>query len=1129
MGLIKITSFAKAKQNNGSVGGSTSTTKGFTTTIKRELDTHYLWGQPFNGTQDVNGDMYVNGKMDVESDLNVEGYLDVTKNIHTKEDIHVEKCVYSTNIDTGTIQAKNGSITTVNSTNTNTTNVNATNGDIETLITQNAEIQNLNVDVLNAKQAHFWELVIDKMRSTNGTFILSPANAKIEKVIENSDLKQLYQLMWRATDINTNKAISNDFEVNDQIICMSFNQASADNNYNLNNKYYWAKVTSKGTTTAYDDLRETMCDWHYITLDGTQKEWDGTLNPEVGDEICVLGNTTDTTRQNAIILSSVNNTFLDEDLEAPSIAQYKGIKTFELKPYRLNCLSGNENTFYGNFNVITGGGTTDVKDLINDSKSNIASIQTDSLVTFIMADSNGNIDSLNAATGLVRKIEVYLGNDLIPTSEFDTTCYVQWRDAKFYPISATGNKLRDGIDINGFTVNTNDIAVNWTYHISDEETNLETTPTDTEFVAYIKFTHNGTSYEKMFTVPATVIKTEKGTDAELDKLVVDSFKATVNIKDKLEISGTAYILHIKGNTTTRVADLSEYTLDAVSDAGDKFNFNKSDYFYYRNDNYITNYSTQSKPQKTYTVRLFKGLNKVDELSFNVTFDSGAIFQVKADAITSAVQSSKTYTDGEITTVSNNVSRIEQNANEISSRVTTIENDYVTTSELTQTANNVQINIYDELNNKTGIDVKNGQITLDADNTTIVGNLNITDTDNGLTVYDNDGVPRINLQPKKITDFTDDIEDTILSHISTFNNANPVSWNATSDSYSLSLKKGDTLEIRRITATMYAKNNASTVQSTVYPSGGESGIMYGTLTVTKPDNTTKTYNLVMQGKGNGRFQQTKETLIADMDGTYNFVFNVYTNDTFQTTYKSLFCTFSCSFEIAEVRQTYIGTDGMFAHTGASKQVSFNEDETLLQFGANGIRWKEKIVNGNAITGNREMDVAVGYNNTNPTSVIWIPFYNYTPIFNPNNWTNGTIINTGHTNKYYYKIDVQNDRGLCVVNYPPTNTSGRVQDAWVLLPNQVIDDGNGNVGYYLPIGYTVTIINHTFLSALKCNLYVTGDAAQKNEVVIIDSDRNYNYYCDLSGTQSSDTYIYMGHYTNSSTGLNTMYWQALHNTQ
>ena len=94
---------------------------------------------------------------------------------------------------------------------------------------------------------------------------------------------------------------------------------------------------------------------------------------------------------------------------------------------------------------------------------------------------------------------------------------------------------------------------------------------------------------------------------------------------------------------------------------------------------------------------------------------------------------------------------------------------------------------------------------------------------------------------------------------------------------------------------------------------------------------------------------------------------------------------------------------------------------------------------------------------------------------------------------------------------------------------MDDGNGTIGYNLPIGYTITIINHTFLSDYKCNLYVSGDAYQKNEVIIIDSNRNTNYYCNLSGTKSSDTYIYMGRYTNSSTGINTMYWQAMHDTQ
>lgn len=1120
MALIKITSFSKAKNNGSSGGGgNNSSSKGFATTIKKDLDLHYLWGQPFNGLQDVNGNM------DVEGDINVTG------------NINVENKINSTSIQTNSIDAEIGNIDTLDTVNSNALHLYAAEGQIENLISTNSEIQNLNVDVLNAKQAHFWELVIDKMRSTNGAFILSPANAKIEKVVEDTTNGK-FNLMWRTTDINNGKAITNDFEVNDQIICQSFNQADFNNKYDVGNKYYWAKVIDKGTTTAYDELMEITCDWHYITVGGTQVNWDGVLTPEVGDEICVLGNTTDADRQNAIILSSTNSAFLDEDLQAPSIAQYKGIKTFHLKPYRLNCLSGSENTFYGNFNVIVGDSTSDVKDLINDSKSNIASIQTDSLVTFIMADSESKISSIDAATGLVKKIEVYLGNDVIPTSEIQSSSYVQWRNHKFYPIASDDEQIptvmiREGIDIQNFTVNPNDITINWKYQgqlptPSEPISNPETLAENTECVIYINFIHNGTTYEKMFTVPATVISTEKGTDAEFDKLVVDSFKAVVTIEDKLQISGSAYIQHIKGNTITRQDNLNDYVVDAVSNAGDKITFNKSTYFYYSNDNYISNYSSQELSQKYYTVRLFKNTTKIDELTFAVTFDSGAIFQVKADAINSAVTQSKTYTDGQITTVNTNISQIQQTADAISSRVTHIENDYVTHSELTQTADNIQLNVYNELNEKTGIDVSNGKITLNAENTTIVGNLNITDTENGLTVFDSDGVPRINLQPKQIRDITEDIYDAIIPYKYRFTNESAASWYATSESYALTLTKGDTIDIKRIQVVMSAKNTAN---NTIFPYDGSSdGIVSGTLQVTTPDNTTQTFYLTLAGQGDGLFiQSQKITLNAKSTGSYSFKYTMYAQTNYPAGYNQLYAYISCIYEPAQVRQTYIGTDGLFAHTGASKQVIFDEDTTLLQFGANGVRWTEKLKNNNVVGGNRAMDVAVGYNSTNPTKILWLPFYNYIPIFNPSIWTNGNIINTGHNNKYYYTINVQKDRGICVVDYPPFNESGVKQDAWILLPSEVMDDGNGSMGYYLPVGYQLTIINHTFITSEKCNLYVSGNATQKNQVVIIDSNRNTNYYANLSGSQSSDTYIYMGKYYNSETGINTMYWQSMHDTQ
>ena len=85
------------------------------------------------------------------------------------------------------------------------------------------------------------------------------------------------------------------------------------------------------------------------------------------------------------------------------------------------------------------------------------------------------------------------------------------------------------------------------------------------------------------------------------------------------------------------------------------------------------------------------------------------------------------------------------------------------SKIVQTAGNIKAEVYDELNKSTGIDIKSGSITLNADKTTIKGNLNITDTQNGLTVYetavDNTLIPRINLQPKEIADITAMANDT----------------------------------------------------------------------------------------------------------------------------------------------------------------------------------------------------------------------------------------------------------------------------------------------------------------------------------------------------------------------------------
>jgi hypothetical protein len=149
------------------------------------------------------------------------------------------------------------------------------------------------------KQAHFFELVIDKIKAAGGAVILSPADGfKIDKIDSSKDDKHIY-LYWRAND--GEKAISNMWEAGDQAICQSFNQAQLGTNYNVSSKYYWCVVDLVGTETI-DDV-----DYHYIALLNEDGSYVGTLNPEIGDEIAMLGSRDSNSRQSAIYISAYNS------------------------------------------------------------------------------------------------------------------------------------------------------------------------------------------------------------------------------------------------------------------------------------------------------------------------------------------------------------------------------------------------------------------------------------------------------------------------------------------------------------------------------------------------------------------------------------------------------------------------------------------------------------------------------------------------------------------------------------------------------------------------------------------------------------------------------------------------------
>ena len=293
----------------------------------------YIWGQYVDDTEDINGDFTTNGSITADGSLSVNGdsslHYVVTENIEPRQ----------TNLySLGSLTKK-------------WKNLFAVDASIDNLNSQNINTHNLTV----TGSAHFFELIIDKLKSVGGTVILSAANAKIDKVVSVSGG---YKLYWRKEDSERAKAISNDFAVNDQVICQSFN-AQTGISHNVSNKYYWRLVTATGEESTLIDGESLDC--NYIVVSDTVK--DGDSVPEVGDEVMQLGyrGTDDNERQSAIILSAYKSP--DTTVKAPSIAQYVGINNFNLSSHKYTWFAANGNNIRGNLKVSSG---TSVEDLITE-------------------------------------------------------------------------------------------------------------------------------------------------------------------------------------------------------------------------------------------------------------------------------------------------------------------------------------------------------------------------------------------------------------------------------------------------------------------------------------------------------------------------------------------------------------------------------------------------------------------------------------------------------------------------------------------------------------------------------------------------------------------------------------------
>lgn len=185
----------------------------------------------------------------------------------------------------------------------------------------------LEVDhMLARKSATFIELLIQRLRQVGGQIILSPASMSCSKVEE-------YDTFYRCYFENTDgeKTIVQEFVIGDQARSQTFNIKPGVHE-NVSNTYYWRLVTSVGDN--YIDLSKSDCDT-------------GSAVPQAGDDIVQLGNRTDKTRQNAIVLAAYGN-------DTPSFRQYAGIDSYSLAGKEVTAFSPNGNKVTGDFILKTG-------------------------------------------------------------------------------------------------------------------------------------------------------------------------------------------------------------------------------------------------------------------------------------------------------------------------------------------------------------------------------------------------------------------------------------------------------------------------------------------------------------------------------------------------------------------------------------------------------------------------------------------------------------------------------------------------------------------------------------------------------------------------------------------------------
>lgn len=611
---------------------------------------------------------------------------------------------------------------------------------------------NITVDYLTVtKLAHFFELVIDKIRASQGQIIITDANAKIDYVEKVDGVSRLY---WRADSENQSNLSLNEFVEGDQIVCQTFNRGQMQKNedgsyqgFNVSNKYYWVVCSGvgQGVEKTFSDPEGNPGEKHVynfveISDSDSVSPKDGAFLPEIGDEIVQLGNRRDTLRQAAIIISAYNNAYLDKGIKAPAIVQYDGINDFSLENHRLNVISKGLNRFMGSY--LTADGKTDIVDKIGNvettTNNKFSEIQqTIDGITQTVSNNKTSIENINSSIGGIN--------------------------------SSIG-------DINGSIGDINDNLGNLTVQVNTNTENISKIDQKADQIS-ATVTQNKKSIATINSSIGTLSGkvTENTTNISQLTQRADSIQASVtqNSERIEEVSGSVSgdLTGIRNQVTTNTNNIAALKITA--------------------NNINSKVESNTKKIEKNGTDIGTANEKLESMQTTITNNKSEIDQ-RADQISATVSSHTEKIDnltGKVTQNTTNISKIDQKADSIQSTVTRIDGDYVTSSQLTQTSTEIlaQVsNTYIKINDgkviiNAAVDEKTGEIRDDIDsikrgnielngNTTINGNLTVQNATDGLTLIGKGGTTEI--RSKDIGNFFDYIKNPTRYWEMTQNNQGP---------------------------------------------------------------------------------------------------------------------------------------------------------------------------------------------------------------------------------------------------------------------------------------------------------------------------------------------------------------------